>query len=429
MPRALNRAGLISWLIHVDTWHCSGDEALARKALQSWNRAGTDAQAAIWRDWIFSVYGLCGPTEAADSKTIAGTVTVGASLTKTETGDTPTATATHPAAGSLTRTEAGDTIVAAGTLTWGARTGTAGLTEAADTLTAAGTVVSPPARTATLAQTEATDSKTATATAKVTGNLSKTQAGATVSAAGTVSWGTPAVLTLSRTQASETVLTAASVRVAAAVAKSEAVDSLAAAGTVPLLGRSGALSATQASQTAIGAATVTTHAGLAITEAADLARGAALPEEVGRAGDGWAPDWPPRRKPPPPAPPEKPKPPPRLRRPSRIAVLSLRAEDARITATATVETYALGAPKAAGARCESKGRVANEGFIRKRQEAQRARAWTRLRTKGYGRSRNSDARPCATGTVDWSGVIAEEDSLLTIEDWQAYALKNAGMGR
>ena len=141
-------------------------------------------------------------SEAADTLSAAGTITVQVTAAITEAADTLAATGAVLVQGAAAIAESTDTLAAAGTAAGNEITGTASITEAGDTLAAVGAI-------------------TAQGTAAIS------EAGDTLSAAGTITaQGTAAI-----TEAGDTLSAAGAVLVTAASAMSEAADTLEAACT------------------------------------------------------------------------------------------------------------------------------------------------------------------------------------------------------
>ena len=161
--------------------------------------------------------GTLSATQAANTASAAGVVTIAASATPSQAANTLTGVGGVPLTGTASPSQAANTISAAGAI---ALTGSASLTQAAGTLSASGTV----------------------GTATTTGTLSSTQAAQTLSGTGSVAIASTAGVT----QAANTISAAGGLAITGAATPTQAGDTLAAGGTVNITALFGG---TQAAQT------------------------------------------------------------------------------------------------------------------------------------------------------------------------------------
>ena len=125
--------------------------------------------------------GTLAVTEANDTLSASGAVTITGSISVTESADTLSSSGVVTVSGSLSVTEAADTLSASGVVSSGID-GTVSVTEANDTSAASGTVTS----TGSINVTEAADTCAASGTVGVGGTISVTEANDTCAASGTV---------------------------------------------------------------------------------------------------------------------------------------------------------------------------------------------------------------------------------------------------
>lgn len=142
----------------------------------------TEADDTVSAAGTVTLKGTASITEASDTLSSAVTLLIKGTASPAEAGDTLSSTATLLIKGTLSTTEASDTLAATGVLPI---TGTLSVTEAGDTLSAQG--AGQPVTTGTLDVTEADDSLSATAALAITGTASLTEADDAVSAEATVS--------------------------------------------------------------------------------------------------------------------------------------------------------------------------------------------------------------------------------------------------
>lgn len=163
-------------------------------------------------------------TEAADTVSGVGSLTIVGTLSKTEASDTLSSTGALAVQGVASITEAHDTLLADGT---SATTGTLTVTEANDTVSSTGAL----AIAGALSKTEASDTLSSAATLAIVGTLSKTEANDTLSSAAVlVKTGSAAI-----TEQPDTLSSSARLEIHAIAAMIEAGDILVSTATVPII--------------------------------------------------------------------------------------------------------------------------------------------------------------------------------------------------
>lgn len=183
------------------------------------NLSVTEANDTVSSAGSLSVAGLLSATEASDSLSSAGAISISALASIAEATDTVSSTGALSVSGSSSISEDADTVSSGATLSIDA---SASVTEQADALSASGTVAAPGSITGELAVTEQSDTVSSAGALSIVASSAISEAADSVSATGTLSTGGVASITEANDQLSSAVV----LSIVGALTKTEANDTL-----------------------------------------------------------------------------------------------------------------------------------------------------------------------------------------------------------
>lgn len=214
----------------------------------------TEAGDTLSASGTLTVSGSISETEESDSLSASGTVGSGiiGTISETEANDTLSASGTILVSGSLSETEENDVLSSSGTVGTVNITGSLNETEENDTLSASGLVIQN--ITGSISETEANDTLSASGVLTVSGSLSETEGNDVLSSSGLLIVSG----SLSETEASDTASISGSLIIVGTFSETEANDTLSASGLI-IQDIDGSISETEGNDTLVATGVIGTE--------------------------------------------------------------------------------------------------------------------------------------------------------------------------
>lgn len=245
---------------------CTTESAVATLDPSAYTIAPSDewwAGLMAIRPAVGGITGTLSQTQAGDSLSATGALSLKGVVTQTQAGDGLSSSAILAITGAFSQTQTSDSLSSTAVITLA---GVLNQTQAGNTLSSTATL----SLSGVLSQTQADNSLSSTAAITIAGILSQTQSGDSLSSIGSINLAG----ILSQTQAGDILSSVTVITLSGILSQTQAGDILSASGVIGSIPISGELSQTQAGDSLISSGTIAIKGVLFITQDAQVISGA-----------------------------------------------------------------------------------------------------------------------------------------------------------